>query len=46
MFIIVAVIYFTQEFIAGLPKEIKFLLLVVSVVVSFIIAEFMRGGDF
>jgi len=45
IFIVVAVIYFTKEFIRDLPKEIKLLLLLVSIIVSFIIAEVLRGKE-
>jgi hypothetical protein len=45
LFIIVSVIYFSFQFLKDLPQEIKFFILVVSVVVSFIIAEIMRGSD-
>lgn len=45
IFIIAAVLYFTREYIRELPNSIKALLLIVSVIVSFIIAELLRGGD-
>ncbi len=45
IFIIVAVLYFTREYIKELPDPIKVLLLIVSVIVAFIIAEFLRGAD-
>lgn len=44
LFIIVAVIYFSFNFLKDLPGNIKFLLLLFSVVISFIIAELLRGG--
>lgn len=45
VFIFASVWYFTREFIVELPDSIKLLLLVVSVIVSFIIAEFLRGSN-
>ncbi len=45
LFIFASVVYFTREFINELPDMIKLLLLIVSVFISFIIAEFLRGGD-
>ena len=45
IFIIVAVLYFIGVYIRDLPREIKTLLLCVSVVVSFVVAELLRGGD-
>ena len=45
LFIIATVIYFTKEFIRDLPDAIKLTLLIVSFIVSFIVAEFLRGGD-
>lgn len=45
LFLIVAVIYFISVFIQDLPREIKALLLCVSVVVAFVVAELLRGGD-
>ena len=44
IFIFASVIYFTREFIKDLPDSIKFILLVVSVAISFVIAEILRGG--
>jgi len=45
IFIFLSVWYFAKEFIAQLPNEIKLLLLICSVVVSFIVAELFRGAD-
>ena len=45
IFIFASVWYFTREFIAELPNVIKLTLLIISVIVSFVIAEFMRGAD-
>jgi len=45
LFLIATVLYFTWEFIAELPDPIKLVLLIISIVVSFIVAEFLRGGD-
>ena len=45
IFIIATVIYFTKEFIVNLPDPIKLVLLIISVVVSFIVAEFLREAD-
>lgn len=45
LFIFASVGYFTREFISELPDPIKLILLIVSVVVTFIIAEFLRGAE-
>lgn len=45
IFIFASVWYFTREFIRELPDMIKLILLIISVVVSFVVAEFMRGAD-
>jgi hypothetical protein len=45
LFIFAAVWYFAREFIAELPDMIKLLLLIVSIIVTFFIAELLRGGD-
>ena len=45
IFIFAAVWYFAREYIAQFPNSIKLILLVVSTIVTFIIAEFMRGAD-
>ena len=45
IFVFAAVWYFAHEYIAQFPRIIKLILLVVSVVVAYVIAEFMRGGD-
>jgi len=42
IFILATVIYFTREFLVNLPDPIKLVLLVISVIVSFIMAEFLR----
>jgi len=45
VFIFASVWYFAREYIAQFPNSIKLILLVVSTIVIFIIAEFMRGAD-
>jgi hypothetical protein len=45
IFIFAAVWYFAKEYIAQFPNSIKLILLIVSTIVAFIIAEFMRGAD-
>src|SRR3989344_3309541 len=45
IFVFASVWYFAKEYIAQFPTSIKLILLVVSVVVSYVIAEFMRGSD-
>ncbi len=45
LFIIASVIYFSFEFLRGLDQNIKFFLLVVAVIVSFVVAELLRMGD-
>ncbi len=45
IFVFIAVGYFVREYIAQFPKIIKLVLLLVSVVVSYIVAEFMRESD-
>jgi len=45
IFIFVSVWYFAREYIAQFPNIIKLILLLVSIVVSFIAAEFTRGSD-
>lgn len=45
LFIFSSVIYFAREFIQDLPNSIKLLLLIVSVFVSFFIAEILRGNE-
>lgn len=45
IFIFASVWYFTREFIRDLPNMIKLILLIISVVVSFVVAEFMRGAE-
>ena len=45
LFIFASVWYFARTFINDLPDPIKLMLLIVSVVVTFIIAELLRGGE-
>ncbi len=45
IFIFLSVWYFAGEFLVGLPRGIKLILLIVSVIVSFVVAEFMRQGE-
>lgn len=45
IFIFAAVWYFAHEYIAQFPRIIKLILLLVAIVVSYVIAEFMRGSD-
>jgi len=45
VFIFAAVMYFAWEFIAELPDPIKLVVLVISVIVAFVVAELFRGGD-
>ena len=45
IFVFVAVWYFAREYIAQFPRIIKLILLIVAIVVSYVIAEFMRGSD-
>ena len=45
IFIFISVWYFAREYIAQFSNNIKMILLVVSIVVSFVIAEFMREAD-
>ena len=45
IFIFAAVWYFAKEYIAQFPNSIKLILLIVATIVTFIIAEFMRGAD-
>jgi len=45
LFIVVAVLYFTFQFIRDLAPTVKFVILVVSVLVSFIVAELLRGSN-
>lgn len=45
IFIFASVWYFAREFIASLPDPIKLTLLIVSVVLSFILAEMFRGSN-
>ena len=45
IFIFAAVWYFAREFIDELPDPIKLMILIAAVVITFIIAEFLRGGD-
>ena len=45
IFIFISTIYFAKEFIVNLPNEIKLILLVLSVIITFVLAEFFRGAD-
>ena len=45
IFVFAAVWYFAHEYIAQFPRIIKLVLLVVAIIVSYVIAEFMRGSD-
>ena len=45
LFIIVSVLYFSFEFLQNLPQQIKFILLAVSVIITFFVAELLRGAD-
>jgi len=45
VFILGAVIYFAREFIADLPTIIKLILLIVSFLAMFMLAEVFRGRD-
>ena len=45
IFIFAAVLYFTKEFILDLPPALKVVLLILSVVVTFVIGELMRGAQ-
>lgn len=45
IFIFFTIWYFAREFIADLSDPIKLMLLLFSVIILFIVAEFLRGGD-
>lgn len=45
IFIFASVWYFAREYIAQFPRIVKLILLIVSTIIIFIIAEFMRGAD-
>lgn len=45
IFIFAAVWYFAREYIAQFPNIIKLILLIASIIVSYVVAEFMRGSD-
>ena len=45
LFIFASVWYFTRTFIQELPDPIKLVLLIVAVIVSFVVAEILRGAD-
>ena len=45
IFIFASIWYFVGEFIANLPDVIKLVLLIVSVIIAFVLAEVFRGGD-
>jgi len=42
IFIFVSIWYFARDFIAALPKEIKLILLIASIIITFILAELCR----
>jgi hypothetical protein len=46
LFVIVSVLYFSFEFLQNLPQTIKFVLLLVSVIITFFVAELLRGSDY
>ena len=45
IFIFISAWWFSREFIINLPDEIKLLLLISSVIFTFVIAELFRGAD-
>lgn len=45
IFIFASIVYFAREFIVELPDPLKLILLIFSVVLTFIIAEIFRGKD-
>ncbi len=45
IFVFVTVWYFAYEWIKDFDKIIKLILLVVAIVISYVVAEFMRGSD-
>lgn len=45
IFIFISVWYFAREYIAQFPRIIKLVLLLVSIVVTYVAAELMRGSD-
>jgi cell division protein FtsW (lipid II flippase) len=45
LFIFASVWFFAREFIEELPDVLKLILLVIAIVITFIIAEFLRGAD-
>lgn len=45
LFVIVSVLYFSFEFLQNLPQTVKFVLLAVSVIITFFVAELLRGAD-
>jgi len=45
IFIFAAVWYFAKEFIASLPNAIKTMLLITSIIVTFVIAEVLRERE-
>lgn len=45
IFILAAIAYFAQEFIVDLPNIVKLILLVCATVITFVVAEFMRGAE-
>jgi len=45
LFIFGAVWYFAREFIKDLPDILKLIILAVAIIISFFIAEILRGKD-
>jgi len=45
IFIFASVIYFAREFINELPDAIKLIILIASVIITFVVAELLRGND-
>ena len=45
IFVFATVWYFAKEYIAQFPNIIKLILLVVSIVILYVVAEFMRRAD-
>ncbi len=45
IFVFISIWYFARSYIKDFPNIIKLVLLVVSIVVSFVVAEFLRGAD-
>ena len=45
VFMFIMIWYFAREYISQFPNIIKLILLIVSIVASYVFAEFMRGSD-